>query len=146
VDAPVKPKTELLGIENFPRVLVVDDNPVNRKVAGGFLKKIGFQVDMVEDGQQAVDAAEKNAYGLIFMDCQMPVMDGYEATREIRKRFPGEMLPIIAVTANAMEGDREKCFDAGMDDYIAKPLRMDKLKSKVAIWLEKLKSQSQSEA
>ena len=76
----------------------------------------------------------------------MPVMDGYEATRAIRKRFADEMLPIIAVTANAMEGDKEKCFDAGMDDYIAKPLRMDKLKATVTVWLERLQSSSQSNA
>ena len=70
----------------------------------------------------------------------MPVMDGYEATRAIRKRFSDEMLPIIAITANAMEGDKEKCFEAGMDDYIAKPLRMDKLKATVAVWLDRLQS------
>ncbi len=141
-----KSRVELAGVENFPRVLVVDDNPVNRKVAGGFLKKMGFQVDMAEDGKQAVDAVEKCAYGMVFMDCQMPIMDGYEATKAIRERFPDELLPIIAVTANAMEGDREKCFAAGMDDYIAKPLRMDKLTTKVSLWLDKLQSNSRSEA
>ncbi len=135
----------LLG-DGFQRVLVVDDNPVNRKVACGFLKKLGFQTDVAEDGKQAVEAVAKNAYGMIFMDCQMPVMDGYEATREIRKRFADEVLPIIAITANAMEGDKEKCFDAGMDDYIAKPLRMDKLKATLTVWMERLQSSSKSNA
>jgi CheY-like chemotaxis protein len=123
-------------------VLVVDDNPVNRKVAAGFLKKLGFEADVAEDGQQAVKAAMQKDYGLILMDCQMPVMDGYEATREIRRQLKGRFLPIIAVTANAMEGDREKCLAAGMDDYMAKPLRKDALNQMVFSWLEKAQLQS----
>ena len=135
----------LLG-DGFGRVLVVDDNPVNRKVACGFLKKLGFQTDVAEDGSQALEAVAKNTYGMIFMDCQMPVMDGYEATKAIRKRFSDDVLPIIAITANAMEGDKEKCLAAGMDDYIAKPLRMDKLKATVSVWIERLQSASKSNA
>ncbi|MCG8669478.1 MAG: response regulator [Pseudomonadales bacterium] len=126
----------------LPKVLVVDDNPVNRKVAAGFLKKLGFEVDMVEDGLQAVKAVEDNEYGLVLMDCQMPVMDGYEATRQIKQNLKGRYLPIIAVTANAMEGDREKCLEAGMDDYMAKPLRKDALNQKVFGWLDKAKEQT----
>ncbi|MCG8313917.1 MAG: response regulator [Pseudomonadales bacterium] len=126
----------------LPKVLVVDDNPVNRKVAAGFLKKLGFDSDIAEDGLQAVHAVEKNDYGLILMDCQMPVMDGYEATRQIRLQLKGRFLPIIAVTANAMEGDREKCLSAGMDDYMAKPLRKDALNQMVFGWLEKAKERT----
>lgn len=138
VDAEVQPSKA----SSLPRVLVVDDNPVNRKVAAGFLKKLGFEADIAEDGLQAVHAVEQKDYGLVLMDCQMPVMDGYEATRQIRQVLQGRSLPIIAVTANAMEGDREKCLAAGMDDYLAKPLRKEALNHMVFSWLDKVQQQS----
>lgn len=96
---------------------------------------MGFTCDIAENGQQALDAVKDNPYLMVFMDCQMPVMDGYEATRQIRRWLDGRPLPIIAVTANAMEGDREKCLSAGMDDYLAKPLRRDSLESTITRWL-----------
>jgi CheY-like chemotaxis protein len=119
-----------------PVILVVDDNPVNRKVACGFLKKIGFESEVAEDGQQAFEKVRQNSYGAILMDCQMPVMDGYAATRAIREHLRGADLPIIAVTANAMEGDREKCLASGMDDYLPKPLRKEALEKTLGYWLE----------
>ncbi|MEM7257225.1 MAG: response regulator, partial [Pseudomonadota bacterium] len=107
----------------LPRVLVVDDNEVNRRVACGYLRKLGFSCDIAEDGQQALEAVKENSYGLVFMDCQMPVMDGFDATSAIR-RLAAEYngVPIVALTANALAGDREKCLGAGMDDYITKPI------------------------
>jgi len=125
--APQQPK--------LPRVLVVDDNEVNRRVACGYLRKLGFSCDIAEDGAQALAAVKGQRYGMVFMDCQMPVMDGYQATRAIREFLSGRPLPIIAVTANAMQGDRQKCLDAGMDDYLAKPLRRDSLQQVVTRWL-----------
>lgn len=129
------PVVETLRVANLPRVLVVDDNEVNRRVACGYLRKMGFNCDIAENGQQALDALRTNQYLMLFMDCQMPVMDGYEATRQIRQLLAGKHLPIIAVTANAMEGDREKCLAAGMDDYLAKPLRKETLEAMIERWL-----------
>ncbi|WP_290575866.1 response regulator [Ketobacter sp.] len=126
----------------LPKVLVVDDNEVNRRVACGYLRKLGFSCDIAEDGLQALEAVKEHHYGLVFMDCQMPVMDGYEATRAIRDVLDGKALPIIAVTANAMEGDREKCLQAGMDDYLAKPLRKDSLQQVVMHWLSPQQAQA----
>jgi len=92
------------------------------------LKKLGYTADVVENGKEAVEAVDNESYELIFMDCQMPILDGYEATKIIRK-FDGEKssISIVAMTANVMMGDREKCLDAGMNDYIPKPLRPDAL-------------------
>lgn len=119
----------------LPKVLVVDDNEVNRRVACAYLKKMGFKCDIAEDGLQALDAVKNHDYGLVFMDCQMPVMDGYEATKAIRHYLKGNPLPIIAVTANAMEGDRDRCLGAGMSDYLPKPLRKERLQQVVDQWL-----------
>jgi signal transduction histidine kinase/ligand-binding sensor domain-containing protein/DNA-binding response OmpR family regulator/HPt (histidine-containing phosphotransfer) domain-containing protein len=105
------------------RILLAEDNWVNQKVARGALEKIGFKVDIVSNGAEAVTAWETGRYHVILMDCQMPVMDGYQATREIRLRERGSShIPIIALTADAMIGAEQLCRDAGMDDYLAKPL------------------------
>ncbi len=106
-----------------PRVLVVDDNRINQMVASGMLERLGCTVEVAGDGKRAAQMVKASGYDLVFMDCQMPVMDGYEATAEIRRDAAPEVHPIIvAMTANAMQGDRERCLDAGMDDYISKPV------------------------
>ena len=118
-------------------VLVVDDNPVNQKVAAKMLEKLGFVVDLAGNGKEALEALTHHAYNVIFMDCQMPEMDGFEATAEIRKREAnGEKhVPIIAMTANAMTGDKEHCLEAGMDDFVSKPVTMDTLRTTLNRWL-----------
>jgi signal transduction histidine kinase/CheY-like chemotaxis protein len=118
------------------RVLVAEDNPVNRKVAEHLLTRLGCRVDLVTNGVQAVEAAAREAYALVLMDCQMPEMDGYEATARIRRAaLDGERVPILAVTAHAMSGDREKALACGMDDYLSKPLDPEQLRDRLDHWL-----------
>jgi CheY-like chemotaxis protein len=118
------------------RVLLAEDNLVNQKVALVMLKKLGIEADVVATGIEALDALMGVAYDLVLMDCQMPQMDGYEATRRIRERERGSRrLPVVAMTANAMVGDRERCLEVGMDDHIPKPVRMDALHRALARWL-----------
>ena len=117
-------------------MLVAEDNPVNRKVAGGILERLGLQVDFAANGAEAVQMFESASYRAIFMDCQMPQMDGYTATREIRSRErEGVRVPIVAMTADAMAGAREACLEAGMDDYISKPVQRTALIEKVEQWV-----------
>ena len=119
-------------------VLVVEDNAINQEVAIGMLEKIGFNADVAGNGQEGFDAVGHGSFDLILMDCQMPVLDGYEATKAIRDREieNGEpRIPIIALTANAMIGDAEKCIAAGMDDYMSKPFEEHVLEEKLGFWL-----------
>lgn len=111
-----------------PRILLVEDNELNRKMVTKFLQHYQMNCDVALDGSEAIKAVSEKNYDIILMDCQMPVMDGYESTRRIRE-MEGEYrhTPIIAITANVMSGDRQKCIDAGMDDYICKPLNFDVL-------------------
>ncbi|MFB9886787.1 PAS domain-containing protein [Balneatrix alpica] len=129
---------------NWPpgtRILLVDDNVVNQEVARLMLQELGLVADLATNGLEALQAlqqATQDPYSLVLMDCQMPDMDGYEASRQIRAGAGGERytaLPIIALTANAMKGDREKCLAAGMSDYLSKPLRLLHLKAKLQHWL-----------
>ncbi|WP_410330015.1 ATP-binding protein [Marinobacter sp.] len=116
------------------RILLVEDNQVNQLVASSLLKKLGHRVDHAENGKRALEALKNAAYDLVLMDCQMPVMDGYEATRQIRENPNWKSLPVIAVTANVMQGDREDCIAAGMNDYITKPYDRDELRSTISRW------------
>jgi CheY-like chemotaxis protein len=115
--------------EEIPlNVLVAEDNAVNQKVALRFLERMGYRADAVANGLEAVNAFKTRNYDLVLMDLQMPEMDGLEASRRIRRDLPSERQPkIIALTANAMQGDREICLDAGMDDYIPKPVKMHEI-------------------
>ncbi len=114
-------------------VLVAEDNPVNRRLALQQLKTLGFRANAVVDGREAIDAVAHGTYDLVLMDCQMPEVDGFEATREIRRNeaVRGGHVPIIAMTANALEGDRQACLAAGMDDYLAKPVQLSALRAVV---------------
>src|SRR5208337_628283 len=119
------------------RILLVEDNKVNKMVAVGILDKLGFIADTADNGRQAVNMLEAASYDIVFMDVQMPVMDGFEATRAIRhiEIDSGCHVPIIAMTANAMKGDREKCLKVGMDDYISKPISSQELAKALEKWL-----------
>lgn len=117
------------------RLLVVEDNLVNQKVAKGRLNKMGHAVDLAENGVQAIALLEQNQYDLIFMDCQMPVMDGYQAAQIIRSRGLAPNTPIIAMTAHALPGDRQRCLESGMDDYLAKPVTQEVFISVLHHWL-----------
>ncbi len=111
------------------QILVAEDYVLNQKLARRLLARGGYRCDIVDDGLKVVEATASGSYDLVLMDCQMPVMDGFEATRTIRRREAdsGEHVPIVAMTANAMKGDRERCIEAGMDDYLSKPIRVDEL-------------------
>jgi CheY-like chemotaxis protein len=120
------------------QLLLAEDNPINQKLAVTILQKSGYSIDVVDDGEQAVKAIEGGTYNLVLMDVQMPGLDGFEATQRIRSS-DGEYqhVPIIAMTAHAMSGDRERCLAAGMDDYISKPFDLDELLHTVEKWLVK---------
>ena len=119
------------------RILLAEDTPTNQRVATLQVQRLGYAVDVVNDGSEAVEAVKSNSYDLILMDCQMPVMDGYTATRRIREHEveTGRHITIVALTANALERDRRACFDAGMDAYLAKPLQSEALKDVLEQWL-----------
>jgi two-component system sensor histidine kinase/response regulator len=116
------------------RLLLVEDHPDNRRLALHFLAKHGYECDVATNGEEAVKALSENRYSLVLMDCQMPVMDGFQATAAIRRMEGHRHTPIIALTAHAIEGDSKRCLDAGMDDYLSKPLNADKLMATVQRW------------
>jgi CheY-like chemotaxis protein len=118
------------------RVLVVEDNAANLKVTVRMIERLGYRADVAANGSEAVTMVEVGKYDAVLMDCQMPEMDGYEATRQIRKAEPsGRHVPIIAMTAAALSGDRERCLAAGMDDYISKPVKLHIVAAVLERWL-----------
>ena len=119
------------------RVLLVEDNEVNQALAVAILAKLGYGADVAGDGRAAVAALADAAYGAVLMDCQLPVMDGYQATAEIRRMEEGDTrrTPIIAMTAGAIDGDREACLAAGMDDYITKPIAIAVVDQVLSRWV-----------
>ncbi|KQY93014.1 histidine kinase [Paenibacillus sp. Root52] len=133
--------SDVKNYEHQPRVLIVDDHPINQKLMSIMLSKLGFVSDMAEDGQKALDMVlEHPKYDYIFMDLQMPVMDGLECTKVIRERLPQTEQPVIlAMTANVMDGIQQRCSAAGMDDYISKPVKMGSVKQKLSRFQEQRK-------
>ena len=138
--APVGPRQAIsrdAALAAGTLILVAEDNPTNRLVIGKQLDQLGYTFDMVNDGEQAWQALHAVKYGLLLTDCFMPVLDGYELTRRIRESEvdTGERLPILALTASALQGDAEKCYRTGMDGYLSKPVSLDKLVAKLEEWL-----------
>jgi CheY-like chemotaxis protein len=121
-----------------PTVLVVDDNVVNLKVAARLLEKLNYDVDTAANGVLAVSACARRAYDAVLMDCHMPEMDGYEATARIRSQDEGaaRRTPVIALTADAQADNRARCLDAGMDDYLTKPMRAETIRDTLARWIK----------
>ena len=135
-ETPLITRHQVAEVTAHIRLLVVDDNPVNQKVAVKMLEKLGHRVDVASNGNEALAALTRHHYNLVFMDCQMPELDGFETTRMIRTHEkPGCHLPIVAMTANAMQGDRERCLASGMDDFVSKPIKSQDLKKVLAQWL-----------
>jgi signal transduction histidine kinase/CheY-like chemotaxis protein len=133
--APEVEKTRQAG-QPACRILIVEDNPVNQMVASRALGTLGYEAEVAAGGEAALQALERSQFDLILMDCQMPGMDGYDATAEIRRREGGRSrIPIVAMTANAVDGDRERCMAAGMDAYISKPIRLALLGTVLESWL-----------
>ncbi len=116
------------------RILMAEDNSINQRVGKLILQKAGFNIDLVGDGNEALEAHRAQPYDLILMDCQMPTMDGFEASRQIRLLEQRQPI-IVAVTANALVGERERCLNAGMDDYLSKPFQAEQLVSMVKKWV-----------
>ena len=117
-------------------MLVVEDNPVSQLLAQEIVQRLGCQVDVAGNGKEAVEAIHRLPYDLIFMDCDMPAMNGYDATCEIRRQAQaGEHAPIIAMTASVLQGDVEHCISVGMDDFMSKPLRLQQISAMVDKWL-----------
>jgi CheY-like chemotaxis protein len=126
--------------------LLAEDNVVNQKVACRILEKLGYRVDVAADGQAAFEAWQSGRYHVILMDCQMPVLDGYETTRKIRElEAGGRRIPIIALTAHAMKGADNECRAAGMDDYLSKPIDKEQLQNTLNRWLNEPDENSSSE-
>ena len=134
--APTAPTLDPDLARRLPlRLLLADDNPINQKVGLSVLHKLGYRADLANNGLEVLKALEQKAYDILFLDVQMPEMDGLEAARQICQRWPAEKRPrIIAMTGNALMGDREKCLQAGMDDYISKPVRIGELQSALERW------------
>jgi signal transduction histidine kinase/DNA-binding response OmpR family regulator len=140
-----QPRSQVTMVESAPplpltgarqRVLVAEDNPVNQRVAVRMLERLGLGADIASDGREAVNKLSSQSYAAVLMDCQMPELDGFEATARIRAREgSGRRTPIIAMTASAMRGDRERCLASGMDDYLAKPVTIDNLRTVLRRWL-----------
>src|SRR5262249_3276209 len=134
--APVSPTLDPNLAQRLPlRLLLADDNPINQKVGLSVLQKLGYRADLANNGLETLKALEQKPYDVLFLDVQMPEMDGLETARQICQRWPRERRPcIIAMTGNALMGDREKCLAAGMDDYISKPVRIGELQSAIERW------------
>lgn len=133
------PVVEVEPEEVSKRVLLAEDNKINSKVAARQLQKLGYEVDTAMNGQEAVEAMKHTSYGLVLMDCQMPIMDGIEATRTIRRMETTRSLrqvPIVAMTANFSEEDRQRCKEAGMDDFMTKPVRIKVLGELLEKWVK----------
>ncbi|MGI8440937.1 MAG: response regulator [Thermoleophilaceae bacterium] len=136
VGPPAASLSEPRGPAQGARILVAEDNPINATVAVKMLEKRGHRVDLARDGRRAVEMLGSGDYEAVLMDCQMPELDGYEAAAEIRRgEGPDRRIPIIAMTAHAMAGDREKCIAAGMDDYLSKPIRSEALHEALRRWV-----------
>jgi CheY-like chemotaxis protein len=124
-----------IDLEKVPKLLVVEDHRINQKVCEAILKKLGCEFTFADNGQEAIDHLGKETFDLVLMDCQMPVMDGYEATKHIRAcGKPFSNIPIIALTANALSGDRDRCIEVGMDDFLSKPFNLHGLRTIIAKW------------
>ena len=142
VDSSARPEPTEDNDVRLTSVLLVEDTPVNQKLATRLLQKMGCRIDIANNGKEAVEKADQGGYDVIFMDCHMPEMDGFEATAAIRRITERSQIPIIALTANAMQGDRERCLKAGMDDYISKPLKPADLRNALERWAHVTESQS----
>ena len=121
--------------QKMTRILLVEDNIINRMLSQRFLRNLNAEVDMVEDGKEAVSITSRNQYDLIFMDCQMPIMDGFQATRLIRRTQLNQKTPIIALTGLESEGERHACLQSGMNDFISKPFTQEQLQDALRQWL-----------
>ena len=134
--APARKDKEGSAFDKTARLLVVEDNAINQEVARYQIEKIGYRVDIARDGPEALEMIERHKYALVLMDCQLPGMDGFETTALIRRRADEKrLIPIIAVTASAAAGEREKCLRAGMNDFLLKPFRKGELSGKIVSWI-----------